>query len=289
MEIKVYTLNSFGKTKDGGNPAGVVLKGDGLSEDEMKKISKEVGFSETAFIKKSNKADFKVEFFTQTEEVELCGHATIAAFSLLLKKGIIKEGTYSQETKAGVLEIKALKGNVIFMEQTKPKFYNCLDKREVADTLNISKGDIVDSLPIQVVSTGLKDIFVPIKSKEILNRIKPNFNKIIELTKREEVIGYHLFTLDTQSSAAANCRNLAPLYGINEEAATGTSSGALSCYLYKNGIIKEENAGSIVLEQGYSMEKPSEILVNLSIENGEIEEVRVGGKASLSGEKLISI
>ena len=64
MSIKVYTLNSFAKTEGGGNPAGVVLNADHLSVDDMQKISAKVGFSETAFVKKSNKADFKVEFYT---------------------------------------------------------------------------------------------------------------------------------------------------------------------------------------------------------------------------------
>jgi PhzF family phenazine biosynthesis protein len=120
MKIKVFTLNSFAKTIDGGNPAGVVLNADGLSEKEMVLIAKKVALSETAFITRSSKADFKVRFFTPTDEVDLCGHATIATYSLMHTLGKIKAGNYTQETKAGILGIKIHEDGTIFMNQTLP-------------------------------------------------------------------------------------------------------------------------------------------------------------------------
>ncbi|KOF57710.1 MULTISPECIES: PhzF family phenazine biosynthesis protein [Clostridium] len=279
MSIKVYTLNSFAKTEGGGNPAGVVLNADHLSVDDMQKISAKVGFSETAFVKKSNKADFKVEFYTPNSEVDICGHATIGTFTLLAYKGIINKGQYTQETKAGILKIECNKNNVIYMEQKKPEFYEILDKKEIAQSLNLDETDIMSELPIQIVSTGLKDILIPVKSLKVLNNIKPDFNKISCISKKYGVVGYHVFTLETQNNGTAHCRNFAPLYDIPEEAATGTSTGALSCYLYRHGIINEKSSRSLVFEQGYSMRRPSEILSSLIIKNGEISEVMVGGTA----------
>lgn len=106
METTVYTLTAFSKAVNGGNPAGVVLDADFLSEHEMQKIAAEVGFSETAFVQKSENADFKLRFFTPCAEVDLCGHATVAAFYLLAYKGLIEVGEYSQETKAGILKVE---------------------------------------------------------------------------------------------------------------------------------------------------------------------------------------
>lgn len=287
MSIKVYTLNSFAKTEGGGNPAGVVLDADSLSVEEMQKISAKVGFSETAFVKKSNKANFKVEFYTPNSEVDLCGHATIGTFTLMAYKGIIGKGQYSQETKAGILKIECNKNNVIYMEQTKPKFYEILDKKEIADSLNLDENDIMSELPVQIVSTGLKDILIPVKSLKVLNHMKPDFDKVSCISKKYGVIGYHVFTLETLNNRTAHCRNLAPLYDIPEEAATGTSNGALSCYLYKHGIIDEASSKSLVFEQGYSMGRPSEILTSLKVHNGEIIEVMVGGTALNIEEKEI--
>lgn len=279
MSIKVYKLNAFAKTETGGNPAGVVLDADSLSVEEMQKISAKVGFSETAFVKKSNKADFKVEFYTPNSEVDLCGHATIGTFTLLAHKGIINKGKYTQETKAGILKIECNKNNVIYMEQKKPEFYEMLNKKEIATSLNINENDIMSELPAQIVSTGLKDILIPVKSLKVLNNMKLDFDKISCVSKKHGVVGYHVFTLETQNKGTAHCRNFAPLYDIPEEAATGTSNGALSCYLYKHGIINEKSSRSLVFEQGYSMGRPSEILSSLIIKNGEISEVMVGGTA----------
>lgn len=289
MDIKVFTLNAFAKTNNGGNPAGVVIDAELLTEDQMQEIAAKVGFSETAFIQKSNNADYKVRYFTPNKEVDLCGHATIATFYLLANKGYIQIGEYTQETKVGILKVECMKNKAIFMSQRTPTFYELLNKKDVADTLNISEDVIMKELPIQIVSTGIKDIFIPINSLEALHRIKPDLNKISNISKEMNVTGYHLFTLETKFKSTAHCRNFAPLYGIPEEAATGTSNGALSCYLYKYGVINKNNSKNLIFEQGYSMIKPSEILANLTIENRKIAQVKVGGIALNIQEKQINV
>lgn len=82
MKITAYKINAFAKTNEGGNPAGIVLNADVLSENDMKKIAGILGLSETAFVIKSDVADYRVRFFTPSEEVDLCGHATIGTFSI---------------------------------------------------------------------------------------------------------------------------------------------------------------------------------------------------------------
>lgn len=283
MKITVFTLNSFAKTASGGNPAGVVMNSKGLSEEEMKRIAQIVGFSETAFLDTSECADYRVRFFTPAEEVELCGHATIATFSLLFQKGILEPGTYSQETLAGTLDIEIRGNGQVFMDQALPEFFEKLKRTEIASSLNISSQDLHADLPIQIVSTGLKDILVPVKDLETLLSIRPDFESITEISRKYDAVGYHLFSLETKYGSTAHCRNLAPLYGIPEESATGTSNGALSCYLYMHGQLAETRG--LVFEQGYSMGKPSEILADLEIgEKKDIHRIIVGGKAMITGK-----
>lgn len=245
----------------------------------MKKIARIVGFSEIAFIMKSNKADFKVRFFTPSEEVDLCGHATIATFSVLLKTQCINPGTYTQETKAGILVVEVDENGIIMMTQSNPVFYERIDIKELADTLNIKSEDLNTELPCQIVSTGLKDILIPIKNIDILDSIKPDFEKVIQVSRKYNVVGYHMFTIDSPDNSNAYCRNLAPLYGIEEESATGTSSGALACYLYNYGMLDLLQCDSITFKQGYSMNRPLEINVKLNVKESNICEVKVGGKA----------
>lgn len=283
MGVIVYTLYSFAKDNMGGNLAGVVLDADHLSDAQMLNIANQVGFSETAFVHKSNKATFKVRFFTPNSEVDLCGHATIATFSLLRSRGLIGNGIFSQETKAGILNITVDHDNV-YMNQILPKYYDILDKAEIADSLNLSSNDFLTNLPAQIVSTGLKDVIVAVKSIKILSSIHPDFEKISELSKKYNIIGYHVFSLETKFGSTAHCRNFAPLYDINEESATGTSNGALACYLYNYGVIIKERSSELVFEQGYSIGKPSEILVRLKIKKDKISEVLVGGTAIIRDE-----
>lgn len=278
MKLKVYTVNSFAKTLEGGNPAGVVIEADSLSDESMKKIAGAIGFSETAFVMKSESAHFKVRFFTPEEEVELCGHATIATFYVLLRKGLINPGVFLQETKAGILSVEVRGDSTIMMEQNTPSFYEIINKKEIADSLNITENEMIDVLPVQIVSTGLRDILIPVKNIDILNSVKPNFEEVSRISSKYNTIGYHVFTFESLFGSNAYCRNFAPLYGIYEESATGTSNGALACYLYKYGNTKKRCDHQFVMEQGYSMRNPSEIIVELIVEGLEVIGVKVGGK-----------
>lgn len=289
MKIKAYTINAFAKTIAGGNPAGIIMDAEQLSENDMKMIAGILGYSETAFVLKSDVADFKLRFFTPSEEVDLCGHATIGTFTALLSKDMIKPGKYTQETKAGVLRIEVKNDSTVMMNQTTPQFYEMIDAEEIADSLNISVETINKSLPIQIVTTGLRDIMVPMKDMNALNGIEPDYNKVSKLSKKYNVVGYHMFSLDSLYHSNAHCRNLAPLYNIPEESATGTSNGALACYLYKYGIIPSDHCDNIIFEQGYSMNLPSEIHVSLGIKANEIEEVKVGGKALNLREVILEL
>lgn len=277
--MKAYKISSFAKTAQGGNLAGIVLDADRLSDNEMLRIASFLGFSETAFVMKSEPADFKLRFFTPSDEVDLCGHATIGTFCAMASLGRIKPGNYLQETKAGILSIEIRKDLSVMMQQPLPGFYEMIDKNEIADSLNIGLTEIEEALPVQIISTGLRDILIPVKSLAILNTIQPDMEKIIAISKKYNAVGYHVFTMESNNHSTACCRNFAPLYDIPEESATGTSNGALGCYLHHYGLIPAVQASDIVIEQGYSMNKPSEILVSLALNGREITDVKVGGKA----------
>lgn len=287
MIAKVYKLSSFAKDSFGGNPAGVVLNADLFNEAQMQNLARIIGYSETAFVSESDTADFKLRFFTPSAEVDLCGHATIAAFSLMQQKNIIKQGTYTQETKAGVLKID-IKASAVYMQQTLPRFYEKIAAEELAACLGIAYTDFDHRLPIQAVSTGIKDILVPVKSHNILECLIPDMKKIEEISKRYGATGIHAFTLKDNSKSIAICRNYAPLYGIPEESATGTSNGALACYLHKYGYLNTKHE-DIVIEQGSFMNKPSIIKVILKLEDMNIKEVLVGGGALIIGEEAYEI
>ncbi len=246
----------------------------------MQAIAKGLAYSETAFVSQSENATYKVRFFTTTEEVDLCGHATIATWSLLSQKGLVERGMHSQETLAGKLCIMISDDGSVLMQQTEPQFFSQVSYEEIMPVLNASKADFEDSLQPQIVSTGLKDLLVPVSNKEVLINLRPDFSEITNLSKKYGVTGLHVFALGEECAAIA--RNFAPLVGIEEESATGTSNGALLCYLKENGRLKEQDA--YLIEQGESMGQLSNIL-------GKFIDGRIwiGGQANLLSKKSIEV
>ncbi len=283
IKLDVYTVSAFSKDGTGGNKAGVVLPGVSLSEDEKIQVARKMGYSETAFVSQSPKADFKLEYFTPMGEVPLCGHATIGTFVVLKQLTLLKKSSYTIETKSGVMNITIDQDNLVFMEQNTPRFYELLNKVDMDDCFNRMSMD--EKFPIQIVSTGLKDIMLPINSPMTLENMVPRFSCITELSKEMNCIGIHAFSLINTTEVTAICRNFAPLYGIEEEAATGTSNCALACYLFRYGL-KQSN---YIFEQGYNLGSVSRIYVKIENKNDVITRASVGGNGYLMDKKSITI
>lgn len=229
--VDVYVAVAFSKDAKGGNKAGVVLGRSELTSVQKAAIAKEMGYSETAFVLDSDKADFKLQYFTPTEEVPLCGHATIAAFSTLKLLNMLDKPDCTIETEAGILNIHIKDDGLILMEQNRPAYLEVLDSDIFTGC--IERNFIDHRFPIQIVSTGLNDVMLPVDSVEHLEQLSPDFEMIANMSKEKEVVGVHAFTIIKESDATAICRNFAPLYGIDEESATGTANCALACYLFK--------------------------------------------------------
>ena len=280
MEIQVYSINAFANSLDGGNPAGVVFDADYLNEDQMHRVAQKMGYSETAFVMKSEIADYKVRFFTPNDEVDLCGHATIGTFAAMSKLGMITEGKYSQETKAGKLSVRTDDCNKVMMQQPLPMFGDTLPSSEIAASLRLPPDALERDIPIQIVSTGLRDAIIPVRNLDILMKMQPDMDSIMQLSRKYGVVGYHVFTTECMHPEnTAHCRNFAPLFGIPEEAATGTSNGALAGYLHRYVQRKDREMIRYAMEQGYCMNRPSEIYAELSCCSGQVHDLHVGGFA----------
>ena len=319
--MKFYIADAFTKEVFGGNPAGVVILGEGndFPDDEtMRKTAAELRYSETAVSKFLAEADadgaynaFNVRYFTPAAEVDLCGHATIASFSCLREAGLVKPGTtVLNKTLAGDLNI-VVGEESIMMDMAAPEYLGTIDDettlRELYEVLGIKYEDNIPVLEEQclanggdgsglkpeIISTGLPDIMLPAASREELNKMAPDFPALTELTRRLNVVSVHAFTLDGgrhrggsasggSDDITAYCRDFAPLYDIDEEAATGTANGSLTYYLQRNEIVPSKTECLFV--QGEAMGRPSEIR---SAADGPA--IKVGGTAAILVEGEISL
>ena len=281
--VDVYVAAAFSKDDKGGNKAGVVLGRSELTSVQKAAIAKEMGYSETVFVLDSDKADYKLQYFTPTEEVPLCGHATIAAFSTLKLLNMLDKTDCTIETETVTLNIHIKDDGLILMEQNCPAYLEVLDSDIFTGC--IEKGFIDHRFPIQIVSTGLNDIMLPVDSAEHLEQLSPDFEMIANMSKEKEVVGVHAFTMMKESDVTAICRNFAPLYGIDEESATGTASCALACYLFKY----YKHQPQYIFEQGHNMGEISRIVVNLSYHENVIDSVFVGGYGYLLGKRSLPV
>lgn len=279
----VYCVNAFTKDGSGGNGAGVVLLESPLSDGVKTQIAKTMGYSETAFVSTSTVADFKLEYFTPEGEVPLCGHATIGTFVVLNSLKKIKKPINTIQTKAGVLEVTVDGDGTVFMEQTLPEYGVVLEKTMVESCFQPL--ELAKAYPVQLVSTGLMDILMPVDGAAALATMTPDFPAITALSKAENCVGIHGFALVNQPELTAICRNFAPLYGIDEEAATGTSNCALACYLFRYGLVQND----YVFEQGYNLGSVSRICVRLDYTGETITKVSVGGSGKLLEKVTINI
>lgn len=286
VNIEVNLVSSFTVNGKGGNPAGVVLNSDKLSDAQKLKISQAVGYSETAFVSSDDEADYEVSFFTTTGEVDFCGHATLATFSTLYQKGILTAGSYVQRTKVGILTVTIEPSGKVIMEQQLPQKLDCFSYQEISNVIGI-KSSILEStkLPIEVISTGLPDVIIPVPNG-YLDIIKPDDELIANFCEKHKVVGFHVFELcGSESKLTASCRNFAPLFGISEESATGSSSGALACYLTEHLALGSD----YVFEQGRVMDCTSIITASVKSDNSTLISVKVGGFASNIGTVVIPV
>ena len=231
-----------------------------------------------------------MRFFSPDVEVDLCGHSTIATFFTMALEGVFSRNiktVVTQETKVGVLPVDIYFSDEdvdrVMMTQATPRYKDIfLDISILADSLNISVDEIDDSLPKQIVSTGLFTLPLCVKSFDILKAITPDFEKIKKLCNRFGVGSFHLFTFDTiEPNSTYHARNFAPVYGVNEDPVTGTANGAVCSYLIKNKIVKDRN---LICEQGDTMGRPGRVFVEIDRDG-----VKVGGKARVVEEREISV
>jgi len=284
--VTVQILNAFADNGKGGNPAGVVLNADELSDKSKLEISKKVGLSETAFVSKSKTEDFKLDFFTPNKQIAHCGHATVATFSYLKQIGALKNDSASKETIDGKRKIEII-GDSAFMEQLAPKYVDISHKESIIlKSLGLKKINLIPNAPIQLVNTGNSFILVPVKSEEILKDIIPNFELISEISEEFDLIGYYVFAINTEYDATS--RMFGPRYGILEESGTGMAAGPLGCYLFDILKIKKRN---FRIQQGKYMKEPSPslIIVDLRIENEEIRGLMAGGRGILNKKLEVEI
>jgi len=293
MERRFYTLDVFTTTRFEGNPLAVITDGDGLSNDAMLAVAREMNLSETVFVQKptEDQALARLRIFTTREELKLAGHPVIGTWFLLAELGVVpaQEGGVHvlQQTGAGVLpvEIRFKDGRPqrVTMTQKDASFRPAkLNKTALASALGLSPKDFDPKLEPEYVSTGIFNLMVPLRNRGALGRIVMNMVGLRKLLGKNGTMAYCFACGD---NGKAFSRGMLP-WELYEDAATGSAAGALGAYLVKHGRLSPAHTLNIL--QGEEMGRPSHIEVEVT-QNGRKLVPRVSGAAVKVFEGTIQI
>ncbi len=284
-EYEITIVDSFTTERYAGNPCGVVTRAAGLSSEQMQVIARELNLSETAFAMPSEVADFRVRFFTPRKEIPLAGHPTIATMHALVEDGLIElrdaPRRVTQELNVGVLPVDLSRrenGHVrIAMTQATPEFRHTLDRDVYAEVLGIATSDLLEGFPAQVVSTGTPQAMIPVASLPVLERIRPDLQRLAELEGEDGYFSTHVFTPEAYDPEnRAHARHFGPSSGVQEDPVTGSATGGMAAYLWRHGLVREP---AYKVEQGHIMGRPGLVEVEVEGEGDTPTTVRIAGTA----------
>jgi len=287
----IYQIDSFTKEKLTGNPAGVVTNADGLSDQQMQKIARELNNSETAFIfgSEDDTYDIQVRFFTPIKEVPICGHATIAAHYARATENHLGTTRVLHKTGAGVLPVDIICENddyKIIMTQGKVEVHDALSgkvQQTLVSALGITQQDILENCPIAIASTGHSKVMVGIKDVNVLHSLRPNMDSLAKLSSRIGCNGYYVFTMNQNETPMVHGRMFAPAIGINEDPVTGNANGPLGAYLVHYGLVTHNGTlFTFNVIQGEAIGRAGTMEVQVKIKNNQPIEVRIVGNAVIA-------
>ncbi|MFO7849738.1 MAG: PhzF family phenazine biosynthesis protein [Spirochaetia bacterium] len=288
-----FYIDAFTDTQFAGNPCAVFPKADGLDEETMQKIARETNLNETAFVFPSSEADFRVRYFTPTYEIPFAGHPTIATAFLLAEEGYIPGGGESGkdenvlqvqfEFNVGVLPVEIVyrKGTLekVGMQQKPPEFGAVYPPERIAPMFGIKAEELLENAPVQVVSTGVPFLMVPVKSVDVVKKAEMDRQELARLLKSSGVDAAFVCTPHGYTEKGTTFARLLGPESQSEDTFTGSASGCMGSFFYRHGIVKTDK---MVLEQGHSLGRPGtgELVLTGTPEN--IERVQLYGAAAKS-------
>ncbi len=277
--MKLYHASAFSSSGRGGNPAGVAICSQPLSDNEMLSKARELGYSETVFLHRLNGA-WRVRYFAPEIEVPFCGHATVAAGVVLgLSFGA---STYQLQTNFAQVPVTAYKPGKNWMARfVSPNTHSALIEAKTLqlfyDCFGIRNQDLDASLPSRLIHAGANHALIALNSRRRLSHIGYAFEELLALQKELRLATVNL--VYRESGEVFHCRNAFAIGGVYEDPATGAAAAALAGYLRELGIKK---SGALRVIQGEDMGKRSEIFVDYEATPGS--GVGIAGEVRVRGE-----
>ena len=286
MEIGFRLVDAFTEIPFQGNRLCVVPETpDGFSTEQMKMLALETNFSETTFVIESHADGYRMRIFTPDAELPFAGHPTIGTAYTLVSEGRTSPETV-QTTALGDIPVEVdLVRGFAWMTQRRPVFGpEFHDRRVVADAAGLEPDDLHPELPMQVISTGLGPLIVPLRDEETLRRAERYESACRRATAASG--GECLYLFATRGDGDVMARMFDASLGVGEDPATGSAAGPLGVYLASRGLAGMP--GGAVVAQGELVGRPS--FLHLDVRpDGDSWNVRVGGGVRIVGEGVFRV
>jgi trans-2,3-dihydro-3-hydroxyanthranilate isomerase len=284
MSLSFFIVDVFAETKYAGNQLAVFTNAGHLKTEEMQRLAKEINFSETTFVlsPEPQANGYDVRIFTPTQELPFAGHPTLGT-AFVLQQALIQQpiAQINLNLKVGQIPVTLTyqdqTPDILWMQQNPPIFGERLTAESIAPVLGLAADEIDSRFPIQIVSTGIPFILVPLKTLAALQCIKVNVDRLFALV--ETLAAKEIFVFCPETRHPANqfsARMFAHCLGIPEDPATGSANGCFAAYLSHHRYLGS-NVVDARVEQGYEIDRPSLLLIKTQL-IGESIAVQVGGK-----------
>lgn len=296
--IKIFQVDAFTQTLFTGNPAGVVLGAEALSDEEMLAIARELNNGDTAFVlpPEGSDHDMRVRFFTPRTESSFVGHATIATQYVLSEvEGAPRR--LRQRQKAGLVDVEIRGSGAdrrIAVRQPAPVLGRELNERErlaVLDALALSSADLDPRCEMRIVGSAGNRLLIGVRSVKQLRQLKPDFNRLTTLSAQLGASGHFVFTMESGiEGCLTQSRMFCPAIGVPEDPVSGNAHGLLGAYLLHHGLLQREgNQAKFAGAQGQFMNRPGQVDVELEFDDGNLVGVWIIGSAAMVFETTITM
>lgn len=283
--LPILQVDAFTDRPFAGNPAGVVLEADGLSESQMQRIAAEMNVAQTAFVSPTGRegADLRLRWFTPTREVKYCGHATVATTHALVEAGRLQAPRVVFDTLGGLLPVGVEPGREGARIWLEPAVRACAPfgepLGELLGALGLPTGRVGEWAGAAV--TPDTDLLLPARDLDTLGALAPDLGRLGALAEARGLRGICAVALQgREPGSTTHSRFFAPHYGIPEDPVSGSVHSSIALWLLEAGRLRpEDGLAAFTAEQGDFLGRPGRLRVEVRLQAGRATAVRVGGRA----------
>jgi PhzF family phenazine biosynthesis protein len=293
--VSIFQVDAFTQTMFAGNPAGVVLGAEVLTDDQMQCIARELNNGDTAFVLPASGSDhdISIRFFTPRKEAAFVGHATLAAHAVLQR--LNPRALRKQKGQTGIVAVSADSAGLFSIRQAPVPLGRTLrddELSQVLDKLGLDHSVLDVSCPAQIAGASSTRLIVGLEDAGALDAIKPDFTALKRMSGELGAQGYFLFSRRTpEPGCDTEARMFCPALGIDEDPVSGNAHAMLGLYLLSHGLLQSSTGtAAFTGAQGRHAGRPGKVSVSVTIDqHGKPLATTIAGHAVIVFETQLEI